>query len=461
MSVLFYRRPDYLAKSTGPLNKTECQVYVDRAKKSERAIPKGLSFDEVVENKALPPCSLPDFMDYLVYVELNAENLQFYLWYKDYVNRWESEVSAGDKTLSPAWDFETKEMPGASRGSKDEPDRSLSRTGRSTTRSSHSKTPRNFNSSVDTSSMPFFNEDFKIAIPDNAAIAGGDSVMSVGSQRPGAPINGQAWKAFSIQPGREEVNQVILHYLSFDAPRELNLSHKDRVSTLHALQHTTHPSAFLPAFNVAEIALRGQSHPNFIRWSICNGNKPRVFFVRTMGVQHTAFGFIIAILLTLSKVSRWWRIFASVEWFIGISTLIAAYKGLCIILHASHMRTLRPWEDDASISSSVSDLEMATYKANLTPKMMQVTEKKNDGTVRHLSTFGTKNKQISGETEEWEAAYNEKPLLKRIFDQSVWTQDETLRLLQDKIVLGAQIWAVILSLIFTIIFVALPAGNIY
>lgn len=180
-----------------------------------------------------------------------------------------------------------------------------------------------------------------------------------------------------------------------------------------------------------------------------------------MGVQHTAFGFIIAILLTLSKVSRWWRIFASVEWFIGISTLIAAYKGLCVILHASHMRTLRPWEDDASISSSVSDLEMATSKANLTPKVMQVTEKKNDGTVRHLSTFGAKNKQISGETEEWETAYNEKPLLKKIFDQSVWTQDETLRLLQDKIVLGAQIWAVILSLIFTIIFVALPAGNIY
>lgn len=54
MSILFYRRPDYLAARSAPLNPTECAVYVQRAKKSERAIPKGLSFDEIIENKALP-----------------------------------------------------------------------------------------------------------------------------------------------------------------------------------------------------------------------------------------------------------------------------------------------------------------------------------------------------------------------------------------------------------------------
>jgi hypothetical protein len=54
MSVLFYRRPDYLNKATGPINATECQRYVERAKNAERAIPPGLSFDEVINNKALP-----------------------------------------------------------------------------------------------------------------------------------------------------------------------------------------------------------------------------------------------------------------------------------------------------------------------------------------------------------------------------------------------------------------------
>jgi hypothetical protein len=41
-------------------------------------------------------------MDYLVYVEHNAENLQFYLWYKDYVRRFDA-LSEGEKGLSPEW----------------------------------------------------------------------------------------------------------------------------------------------------------------------------------------------------------------------------------------------------------------------------------------------------------------------------------------------------------------------
>lgn len=54
MSILFYRRPDYLGKSNTPITSTECARYVDRAKKSERAIPKGLSYEDVMSNKSLP-----------------------------------------------------------------------------------------------------------------------------------------------------------------------------------------------------------------------------------------------------------------------------------------------------------------------------------------------------------------------------------------------------------------------
>lgn len=41
-------------------------------------------------------------MDYLVYVEHNAENLQFFLWYKDYVRRFEL-LTKDEKALSPEW----------------------------------------------------------------------------------------------------------------------------------------------------------------------------------------------------------------------------------------------------------------------------------------------------------------------------------------------------------------------
>lgn len=43
-----------------------------------------------------------DFMNYLVYIEHSAENLQFFLWYEDYLKRFET-VSETEKALAPEW----------------------------------------------------------------------------------------------------------------------------------------------------------------------------------------------------------------------------------------------------------------------------------------------------------------------------------------------------------------------
>ena len=54
MSILFYRRPDFVAKVPGPMNLTQCQIYVERTQKHKRAIPPELSFENVIQNRALP-----------------------------------------------------------------------------------------------------------------------------------------------------------------------------------------------------------------------------------------------------------------------------------------------------------------------------------------------------------------------------------------------------------------------
>jgi predicted nucleic acid-binding Zn ribbon protein len=46
--------------------------------------------------------ALRDFMNYLIYVEHAAENLQFYLWYKEYEKRF-GEANVSDISLSPEW----------------------------------------------------------------------------------------------------------------------------------------------------------------------------------------------------------------------------------------------------------------------------------------------------------------------------------------------------------------------
>jgi len=41
-------------------------------------------------------------MNYLKYIEHSAENLQFYLWYRSYVERFD-KLPASEKALSPEW----------------------------------------------------------------------------------------------------------------------------------------------------------------------------------------------------------------------------------------------------------------------------------------------------------------------------------------------------------------------
>lgn len=53
-------------------------------------------------------------MDYLVYIEHNAENLQFWLWYRDYVRRFDT-LPENQKELSPAW---VNGVPGLSKDSE-------------------------------------------------------------------------------------------------------------------------------------------------------------------------------------------------------------------------------------------------------------------------------------------------------------------------------------------------------
>lgn len=47
-------------------------------------------------------------MDYLVYIEYSAENLQFYLWYRSYVERFNASTEE-ERALSPEWIPEIKE----------------------------------------------------------------------------------------------------------------------------------------------------------------------------------------------------------------------------------------------------------------------------------------------------------------------------------------------------------------
>jgi hypothetical protein len=227
--------------------------------------------------------------------------------------------------------------------------------------------------------------------------------------------------AATAQPFREEIDKVIAHYIAQGSPRELNISARDRAEIIIALWHTTHPSAFALINTVVEITLRGYSHPNFIRWSICNGNKPRVLFVCSIGILWAAGSCVVATLLILSKVSRWWRVITLLPLLFGIYTIIASLKGLCIILHSRHTRNVRPWEQFGD--------DLPSYVEG--DDGLTIAEKRRDNRAG-LSLFGPSNSFVH---ESWVEKYKKKPLLRKVFDEKTWVKDEAIRKMQDNIVL--------------------------
>ncbi|KAK1758645.1 hypothetical protein QBC47DRAFT_147831 [Echria macrotheca] len=394
-------------------------------------VPPELSFDRIIRGATCPPCTLRDFMNYLVYVERSPENLQFFLWYRDYVQRF-SEAKTADVALAPPW---TKEM-------EEEADMRFQKEQAEKLRK-EVKTPAlaifkgsDFEKAEDTQKVEF--DSFSASPLDSAksevVSEYVDSyVTSYRSQANDAFVNAGIKVPFTIQPFRHEIDRVIATYIMDGAPRQLNLADREQKAVLMALAYTTHPSAFREAARMAESMLRRQAHPNFVRWSICNGNRARVVFARSLGVGLIVASTAVAIILTLSRLGRGYRAFAAIGWVLGISTLIAAWKGMCVVLHGLHHRHVRPWE-------------------------LFGDENGEDPLKQSFDSFGTTN---SYEEEPWVLRYESRNIVRKIFDREVWIEEPALRQIQDTIFVQSLLGALVLSGILTVIFVCLPGGNLF
>ncbi|KHN98790.1 Regulator of G protein signaling superfamily [Metarhizium album ARSEF 1941] len=432
---LTYTRPKYV-EQRGELSdeKTDGSVKSGRSGCSA-GIPDSLGFDNMMNGGTCPPMTVRDFMNYLIYVEHGAENLQFYLWYKDYVKRFH-EANTADISLAPEWTQAMEDKAVAkirkeqARKMRSSPDAASIFRGTDFEKKApgmpekavnpFNTPPQSSNGGSDKGSIDAASHSLPTATSYNSQAA--DAFQSAGARLP-----------FTIQPFREEINRVIATYIMDEAPRQLNLASWEQKAAVQALSHTTHPTAFRGLIKTVDASLRRQAHPNFVRWSICNGNPARVFFARFLGVFLIVAGFAIAIPITLSKLGRGYRAFAAVAWVLGISTLVAAYKGMCVVLHGMHHRHVRPWElflqDDAE-----------------------------EPNKRSFDSLGSEN---SYEDEPWVVKYEKRNVVRKVFDREVWIQEPALRQIQDTIFVQALLASVLLGGALTAIFVAVPGGNFF
>ncbi|KAA6413940.1 MAG: regulator of g signaling superfamily [Lasallia pustulata] len=447
---LTYRRPAHVFSPRSSVNgelkpKSLNESVCSGSTSIAYGIPDALAFDRIISGGTCPPCTTRDFMNYLIYIEHAAENLQFFLWFRDYSKRF-SGLPQAQRTLAPEWTAEqaeaealllakknfSAETAASFKGTDFAPlnvtvnefgGNPLSTPPRtpmgSIGRGDFARSQSDYGWSDDGSTLKSSKKSFRVTA------AGAFEAADI------------KWEPFTTQPFREEISRIIAAYVADGAPRQLNLSSKERTGLLHALANTTHPSAFLQVVHTIEWSLRHQAHPNFIRWTICNANRPRVIFARGLAIASILGGIITAILIALSSAGRGWRVISAVGFFIGISTGIAAWKGMCIVLHGMHHRHLRPWElfSEDDDDSSVYEIKKGSF-----------------------DSVSIKN---SYEDEPWVIKYEKRNVLRKIFDREVWIQEPALRQIQDTIFIQALAASFILTAILVGIFCALPKGNFY
>lgn len=386
-------------------------------------------------------------MDFLVYIELSAENLQFYLWYQGYVKRF-AQLPESEKALVPEWNADAAETENVAATKEKLTQKKIPAVAAEVLKGTDFDPKKPAVTENGTGHNPFNTPpqtpqgDRDSTAPSTVGWTEDGSTLQSGQQSylkkaEQAFAEADALQPFTIQPFREEISRIIAIYIADGGVRQLNLSAKEKSTLLKALSITTHPSAFREVVSTVEWTLRHQAHPNFIRWTICNGNPPRQMFAKGLGVGGIVAGIVYGVVITLSSANRGWRALMALGLIIGISTLFAAWKGMCVVLHGMHHRHLRPWElfiseDDAS---SNFDLKKGSF-----------------------DSLGSTN---SYEDEPWVAKYDHRNVIRKIFDREVWIQEPALRSIQDTIFIQAILISVAIAAVTTAIFVAVPAGNFF
>ncbi|TID19469.1 G protein signaling regulator like protein [Venturia nashicola] len=454
---LKYTRPHHVPPPTRNSTETETTESITDSVDSgstapSNGIPEALSFDRIISGGTCPPVTIRDFMDFLKYIEHSAENLQFYMWFRDYIKRFE-DLPASEKALSPEWTQAQEEADAMKirNAAKEKPLAVVANTIlrsqdlEPAATSSHSEVRNPFGDSHAAISEKASLESMGRPHTGIAGTIGFGTVRTTYTAEASTAFEeaGCKFQPFTIQPFREEISRIISIYVVDGGPRQLNLSARERTALLHALDATTNPSAFRNVLKTIEYTLRRQAHPNFIRWSICNGNGARVIFARGLGVSLILVGIIVGILITLSNAGRGWRVIALIPLLLGISTLMAAWSGMCVVLHGMHHRHLRPWE-------LFEDPEGPRYS-----------EESVTGEKRSVSMDSFSTGRNSYEDEPWVASYEKRNLVRKVFDREMWIEEPSLRQIQDTIFVQSLIGAVVISAVLVGIFCAVPHGHLY
>ncbi|KIW41515.1 uncharacterized protein PV06_07065 [Exophiala oligosperma] len=377
---------------------------------SDSAIPSNLTLDRVLNNDTCSPLSLYDFYMYLKHIELSPENLEFYIWFKDY----EARYNASSQSTSP-----TQETP-LLVSSKDE--KSSGGGGGA----GGPYVPEGFGT---TSPPPGGENDLTTTttrLPDLAFQTYIQDLVTSQESKRCRPFwdRNNSDKTLVHHSGsgysrREELSHIVSRYLTPDSPRELNIPPAMRKQVVSSISRGDFsPDPLRPVADHVYYLLRNCSHRNFIRLGVKNGTFETLCMVTIVGVLFTGLGLLTMLLVAFASPSihhssRWRGLASAPFWIIGFSFLFAGWRGSCFLLLLFSRRQELPWErqsDDGSVRTSTSS--------------------------------------------RWSLVKFAKKMM--IFERKIRVKDRGLRDLQRKIVIQSVVASVVATAVLEVVFLVLP-----
>ncbi|KAK8053331.1 hypothetical protein PG996_012632 [Apiospora saccharicola] len=395
------------------------------------SVPRSLALERVLANKTCSPLSLYDFYMYLKYIEYSPENLEFYIWFKNYEKDYQRGATgkgdgglhmidsattlAEEKSTRDDSSVETKDRNYDPEIGAEVPAEELYSLGL-LTRVSHPLTADNTvekiaqlispetkcargTACVHSKQNGSFHDD---ADEDEQELT--EATPPVSTRVSGKGLSWQQAMRPTTEGGiipeadrnhRAELSAVVYTFLQPGSRSELNIPPAMRDQVVQALRTSSDPACLKPVADHVYGLLRNCSHRNFIRLGVGNGT----FETLCMATSRAH---------SRASVLAAWPL-----WWIGVSLVLSGLRGSCFFLLLFSRRQPLPWEryDDS-------------------PAMLSEHARKSRF-MRFLSRM-------------------------MIFDRKWKVQDQHLRNLQRKIVTQSLIGGAVLASIGVLIFVFLP-----
>ncbi|KAK0491542.1 hypothetical protein IW261DRAFT_95387 [Armillaria novae-zelandiae] len=319
-SILFAPRLSPLDQCTvranvveGPERSYLAKLHPWAAKLNTRRLA-GITLAQVLGGETCSPISFEDFEFYLAFREHSLANLQFVVWYQDYRQRFFKLKN----NQAPTYQNE-----------------SIISFSSLISNISHSKHDMHSGSYIPISSSP--SKDADKPLPALPPVYLPPVLSPIGND----------------QALRDECMNVISTFLLPGAPKALLLDAGLRDELIRKLATNCDPDVFKPAYEVVYLYLDRTAFPRFLAYATPNINLPKQVFFYILGVLCIVAGIIIAItVISLVPVpprnNRAWRLLAAFPFAAGISTICAAWHGICCLVWFRRSVQLHSWELQAA-----------------------------------------------------------------------------------------------------------------